>query len=629
MTAPRSLRAAALALAALGAGGALAAPTPVASNLVDLSLEQLGNIQVSLVTGRPSTLQEAAASIYVITGDQIRRSAATTLPEALRLAPNLQVAQLNAGQWAISARGFNNAIGNKLLVMIDGRTVYSPLFSGVFWDEQEVALADIDRIEVISGPGATLWGANAVNGVINIVMKPAAETQGALVQGTGGGEGTQALARYGGRFGNGGHYRVYALSEYRNNTVLGNGAQRTDASSRAQAGFRIDSVLGGARVTLQGDAYHAGDSPASNLSPRLAGGNLLGRWMQQREDGSNWQLQAYYDRSSREDQVLFYERTETLDLQFSNALSPSGSQRLIWGGGYRRAHSETDRNRLVVFDPTDRTLQWSNLFVQDELHLAPALRLTLGTKVETNVYTGAEWLPTLRLAYDLGERGFAWAEASRAVRAPARIDRDFHFPGSAPYAIEGGPDFVSETANVIEAGYRAQPSERTSWSLTVFHADYGRLRGGTPGQSFIENRVSGTENGVEAWGDVDPLPGWRLSAGLLSLHKSLQPSPGTSPNSPSDLGNDPDFQWLLRSTADLGHGLDFDVTLRHVGSLPQPAVPAYTATDLRLAWQATPTLSAAVLVQNAFDPQHVEFNPPGTASEIPRAAYLRLTWAMR
>ena len=451
---PRSSPAAALArrlapaaaLLACASAHALVAPTP--SDLSEMSLEELGQLQiVTSVTGRPSRLQDAAASIYVITAEDIRRSTASTLPEALRLAPNLQVAETNAGQYAIGARGFNNGIGNKLLVLIDGRIVYSPLFSGVFWDEQDLPLGDIERIEVISGPGATLWGANAVNGVINIITKPAGSTTGAYAEATGGARGSQLSARYGAAIGEHAHYRVYAERLNRSATERDDGSELPAAAGKSQAGFRIDWQQAGAHAMLKGVAFLGGVLFVCFFSPRLTGGNLVAQREQRRADGSNWQLRLGYDRASREDQVLFYENTETLDLQFSHALSPTANQQMIWGGGYRHARSETQANALVSFDPPTRGLQWTNVFAQDELHMSPALKLTLGAKIETNDYTGAEFLPTVRLSHDLGDGRLLWAEASRTVRAPARLDRGYHIPGSALYVIEGGPDFVSETAN--------------------------------------------------------------------------------------------------------------------------------------------------------------------------------------
>jgi len=602
------------------------AATPVAGlQLMDLTLEQLAQVDVTLVTGRPAPLQGAAAAVYVISGEDIRRSTATSLPEALRLAPNLAVARLNATQYAISARGFNNAVGNKLLVMVDGRTVYSPLFSGVFWDEQLVALEDVDRIEVVSGPGATLWGANAVNGVINVVTRPAGQTEGPAARASGGRDMNRVWLRHGGELGADAQYRLHASSQRDDNTARQDGVERTDATSRQQAGFRVDWAGRGASATLQGEAYRGGHDDRSNLAPRLSGGHLLARWQQRRADGGNWQLQAYVDRAARGDRVLFNAATRTVDLQFSAASSLAADHQLIWGLGHRRAHSRTRANPLVLFDPAERELAWSSAFVQDEWRVAPGLRLTAGLKAERNAYTGWEWLPTLRAAWELAPDQLLWASLSRAVRAPARLDRDFRFPGRAPFVIKGGPNFVSEIGRVVELGYRGQ-TPLGHLSLTAFSADYGRLRGGTPGASFIENRIDGRVSGLEAWDSVQLTPQWRLSLGWTSLHSRFSPAPGTAATSPADLGNDPRRQWLLRSNADLPAGLQLDVQLRRVGRLPQPAVRAHTETDVRLARQLTPRWSAALLLRNAFDPGHIEFNAPASASEIRRAAYVSLEY---
>ena len=619
-----------IALAAIALVAAMAparAELLAASSLVDLSLEQLANLEITSVTGRPERTQNAAASIFVITGEDIRRSAATSLPEALRLAPNLQVARLNAGQYAISARGFNNAIGNKLLVLIDGRTVYSPLFSGVFWDAEDLVLADIDRIEVISGAGATLWGANAVNGVINIITRPASDTQGVYALGRAGGRGSEATVRYGGTLGANGHFRAYAMHLDRDNTELVSGVERPDASGKTQAGFRADWQLADDRVSVQGDAYRAGENSSSNLAPRLTGANLVGRWNRRLADGSDWQLTTYYDQSKRDDDILFHVRTSTWDIELNHVPVVSPDHKLIWGAGYRRSRSEAEPTR-VLFDPQVRTLQWSNVFLQDEIKVSEPLRVTLGAKVEHNVYTGVEFLPTLRAAYKIDDARTIWASASRAVRAPARIDREFFVPATPPFVIKGGPEFESEVANVYELGYRAQPTATTSYSITAFHHDYSRLRGGTLAPTFIENRVSGSVEGLEAWASADATSFWRLSAGWVELRKSLQAAPGSSPTTTTDLGNDPKRQWQLRSRLTLPYAVDFDVALRHVSALPAPVVASYTATDVRLAWRPTRQLTLALLAQNVFDPNHVEFNAVNVASQIPRSVFASLEWRM-
>ncbi len=590
-----------------------------------MSLEELATVRVTSVTGRPRPANESAASLFVITAEDIRRSTARSLPEALRLAPNLQVARLSANQWAISARGFNNTIGNKLLVMIDGRTIYSPLFSGVFWDTHEVVLPDIERIEVISGAGATLWGANAVNGVINVITRSAADTEGTLVHVEAGEGGHQLALRQGGRLGADGAWRAHALRIERDATRLQDGQARSDAMQKKQIGARADWTLPGRTLTLQGDIYEGRGAGGSNLAPTISGGNLLGRWQETAADGSNWQVQAYVDVARRHDDVIFRDRTRTVDLQFNHAPMLSASHKLIWGFGHRAATGRTRPTALVRFDPEEKSLKWSNLFVQDEWAATPNLRITGGLKAESNVYTGTEWLPTLRAAYQLGESGLVWASASRAVRAPARLDREFFFPANPPFVIAGGPNFRSEVARVYELGYRGQHPAGVSYSTTLFHHDYQRLRAGTAAPTFVENLAQGRVSGFEAWGSVDLEPRWRVSGGWVHLVKALTADPASPPTSVPNLGNDPRNQWLLRSTAAPFEGLDVDLTVRRVSALPEPAVPAYTAADLRLGWRLAPGLEVSLLVNNLGNRRKPEFAPAET-SVFGRSAQLRLVW---
>ena len=614
----------ALASAAQAQGAAAAAP---AAPVADLSLEQLGTIAVTSVTGRPQPLHESAASVFVITADDIHRSAATSLPEALRLAPNLQVARLDSGQYAITARGFNNAIGNKLLVMIDGRTVYSPLFSGVFWDAQDVMLEDVERIEVVSGAGATLWGANAVNGVINVITRDAALTQGVRTAAHGGATGDEVALRYGARVSDELAWRVYAMEIDRRSTRLDSGARRDDEASKQHAGLRMDWDAAGDRATVQGDAYQGGGDKSQPLAAAVSGANLLMRWRREAADGSNWQLQGYVDEARRVERIEFQDDTRTLDLQFTQVPALSEDHRLIWGAGYRRAVSDTRATPLVLFDPQVRTLSWGNVFAQDEVRLSERLRVTAGAKVETNVYTGAEFLPTLRATYAAGDADTVWASASRAVRAPARLDRDFFFPAKAPFVIEGGPTFDSEVANVYELGWRGQRLPRFSYSVTAFHDVYSRLRAGRSAPTTIDNLAGGSVSGIEAWGSVDLRPDVRLSAGWTALDEHLHASPDAGAHSVTNLGDDPRRQWSLRLTSRLGGNVECDVSVRHVASLPDPAVPAYTAADIRLAWQASPDVQVSLLGQQ-LGRRHVEFDP-ASASRFGPTAFLKLDWRLR
>ena len=614
-------------LAGPAAGRATVVQVADARQLADLTLEQLANIEVTSVSGRAESLQQAAASVYVITSQEIRRSAATSLPEALRLAPNLQVAQTSAGQWAISARGFQDSISNKLLVLVDGRTLYSVLFAGVFWDANDVVLEDVDRIEVISGPGGTLWGANAVNGVINIVTRSAAQTHGSLVSVTRSGSGGREVARWGGRLGEA-DVRLYGLAVDRADTELPDGTHRPDSATRRQAGFRSDWSGGATGFTLQGDVYDGGKQPANNLAPQLEGFNLLARWRGRAADGG-WQLQAFFDAMERDDANLFRNRARTFDVQFSRE-SRLGPGSLLWGAGHRRARDENQPTAIIAFVPVSRTLASTNVFAQYQWSLAERLQATGGVKVERHGYGDTELLPSLRLAWTHSPRSTTWAAVSRAVRAPSRVDRDLflNLPGVGTI-VRGGPDFRSETANVLELGHRAQVGD-LSGSVTVFRQDFKGLRAGLPGEPLpntVRNLVEGPVDGIEAWAQWQATGNWRLSAGWLALHKDLRFSGGLSPQTRSfpGLGDDPRSQVSLRSSLDVGAAGEFDVMVRRVGELTDPVLPAYTSVDARWGVQVSPSLTLSVLGTNLLDRRHVEFTG---GSEIRRRLLLQATWQL-
>jgi iron complex outermembrane receptor protein len=629
------LRTAAGLIAALAATAAHSAELRVA-DLADLSLEQLANIEVTSVSRRAERLADAPASIFVITNEDIRRSGVRSLPEALRLAPNLQVARTSAGTYAISSRGFNNAIGNKLLVLIDGRTVYTPLFSGVFWDQQDVMLEDVERIEVISGPGATLWGANAVNGVINVTTRRAEGTQGWLAAAGIGNRDNGAAARYGGKFGDTGRYRVYARTVEFQNTQQANGASLPDGLQRGQVGFRADWGSSARNFTFQGDAYSgkAEDRPVGG-PVESSGMNLLARWNEQLASGSDLRVQGYYDRTKRTDRTAFQGDVDTYDLEFQHGI-PFQSHKVLWGGGYRHARDDVP-NTLpplsIQFVPPQRTLTWQNVFVQDEVRLRKDLELTLGIKAESNDYTDWEYLPTIRLAWKPSDNRLVWGAVSRAVRAPARLDRDFYFvftPINFAF-IRGGPYFEAEVANAFEVGYRAQPSSVVSYSITAFRHNYDKLRSGMPAPAFIENQIEGFGNGVEAWATWQPARTFRLSGGFSTLRQHLGIKPGSrDPEGPIALGNDPDHQWLMRASLNLADGHTIDAMARRIGSLPvdqtpvrRPDVPAYTALDLRWGWRVSRSAEVSLTLQNVNDREHAEFD---SASLFGRSAFLKFEW---
>jgi iron complex outermembrane receptor protein len=608
------------------------------SELSDLSLEQLSNIEVTSVSKRPESIAEAPSSIYVITASDIRRSGAGTLPEALRLAPNLQVARVDARNYAVSARGFNNPFENKLLVLIDGRIVYSPLFSGVYWDAQDVVMEDIERIEVISGPGATLWGANAVNGVINIITASAGVTQGVLASTTIGGDQHSSTARYGGKLGEAGYLRVYAKHASADSTETASGVQTVTGWDRDQAGFRADLGNSAQNLTIQGDAYHGNLGQRGTRDIHIGGQNLLSRLNYTLDNGSLLSVLAYWDQTRRDQPGAFVERLDTFHLQAQHALR-SGAHSIVWGGSYRQAQDRVTNGAGFGFLPGRLDMHWGDLFVQDEITLRDDLRFTAGLKLESNNYTGAEYLPTMRLAWKPEQGTLLWTSLARTVRAPSRIDRDLYSPttprvvnGVPQYALAGGPDFESEVANVLELGYRGQFGATLSGSATLFAGDYSNLRTLEPnphgtGSVFL-NRADGRTHGIELWGAWQPLASWRLSAGLVAQRVSTSLEAGSKDASGATglATADPEHYASLRSSWDIAPGHEFDVMMRWVGKLPNPAVPAYTAVDLRYGWQVARNLELSLIGRNLLDPHHGEFGAAAARSDYERALMLKLVW---
>jgi len=599
-----------------------------ASNLADLSLEQLSDIVVTSVSRRAQSLADAPASVYVITHEEIRRSGVTSLPEALRLAPNLEVARADTNQYAISARGFNNILANKLLVLIDGRTVYTPLFSGTFWEAQDVMLEDIDRIEVVSGPGATLWGANAVNGIINIITRSARDTQGTLVAGGVGNREAGGDARYGSALDNDGYYRVYGKTIHRNASEFANGNTVHDSSTRTQGGFRADWDTPAQNVTLQADAY-TGDIDQLPSARSIAGANVLASWSHRASDGSLARLQAYYDYTYREHPGSFKETLNTIDIEAQYGTRWNGNHEIVVGGGYRHARDEVTNSAAQALLPPDRELQWANVFAQDQISIRDDFDVIVGAKVETNIYTGAEFLPNVRAAWRPAAGQMLWASASRAVRSPARIDRDLYIPGKPPYFVAGNDGFASETANVYELGYRGQVGAGTSFTVTVFTTDFDRLRSvqPQPGGAVFANGIDGTTTGVEAWGTWRVLSNWQLFGGVTALRERLHVKPGSVDlGGLATLGNDPSVQWNFRSAWDVTPEVGFDVMARRVAALPTPSVPAYTAVDARLVWRPSREFEVSVSAQNLFDPGHAEWGVASNRAEIQRAYFLAFLW---
>jgi iron complex outermembrane receptor protein len=619
------------AVACFGLPGVLALPAraeevPSVGDLGRLSLEELSEVQVTSVSKHNEPLSRAPAAVYVITSEDIRRSGAVNLAEALRLAPNLDVERLNTASYTVTARGFNSPeSANKLLVLIDGRSVYTPLASTVFWESLGVVLADIDRIEVISGPGGTLWGANAVNGVINVITRKAGDTQGLLANtGIGGADGLASL-RYGGKLGETAAFRIYG--QYRSADLGGTGSLEANApSDAAQAGFRFDNETGRDTLTLQGDIYR---NSTDLLDQTLSGGNILGRWDRQLANGSTLEVQAYYDQADRS-YLVAADSLKTLDLQAQQTLSFGERHKIVWGGEYRLWRSEFDSFVGLSFLQPESSLSLGNLFAQDEIELRPDLTLTLGMKLEDNSYSGLDYLPTARLAWQLSDKTLLWSAVSRAVRTPSRIDRELQGGG----ILAPSPDFGSEKLVAYELGYRAQPTANISLSISGFYNVYDDLRtaelspsGGFPGQ--ISNSLEGDTYGVEAWAKYAVTPWWRLSAGVSTLEKNLHVKAGHIDLSHmQEAGQDPPYHATLRSEMNISDRLELDGSLRGVGHVSPSNVPAYIEADARIGWRLTDALQVSIDGFNLLHAEHLEVIDPATAPAraIPRSVFLSLRW---
>lgn len=617
---------------------ALCSAAPVQSvaqpRLDSLSLEELSNIEITSVSRRAERLSDAPTSVYVITGAEIRRSGATSLPEALRLAPNLQVARSSASSYIVTARGFAGNSANKMLVLIDGRSIYSPLYSGVFWDVQDVMLENVERIEVISGPGSTLWGVNAVNGVINVITQGSGAAGGSLVAASVGDTGSRVTARHGAETEGGVTWRIQAMRTDQQDTETAAGTRVDDAGHHTQAGFRADVARGRDRFMLRGAAYQGRHEQPATASGAfvygpltVSGGHVLGLWERRLDDGASVQLQAYVDHSERTAVPIFGDILDMLDVQFQHAPGTIGRHTPVWGVQYRTAWDRVQNSAYLAFLPPDRRQNWSSLFAQDEITLSETLRLTLGARAERNDYTGVEFLPTARLAWKWAPQHLLWGAASRTVRAPSRLDREFYVPGVPPYLLHGGPGFQSEVANVAELGYRGQLTSSASLSVTAYRASYDHLRTVQydPGftSAIVANGMEGRTSGIELWGSFQALPNWRLHAGYSRLWQDLRLKPGS--NDPQTVaateGASPSTSWTLRSALDLGRQVELDLTLRHVSALTLPAVPAYTALDLRLGWRPTPRLELSLVGQNLAGSGHGEFGDVSTRTEFKRALF--------
>ena len=646
------------------------------TDLMALSLEELTSLEVTSVSRKSQKVSETAAAVFVITQDDIRRSGVNSIPEALRLAPGLSVARIDGSKWAISSRGFNGRFANKLLVLIDGRSVYSPLFSGVYWDIQDTLLDDIERIEVIRGPGATLWGANAVNGVINVITKKARDTQGVLVKG---GYGTEeegfAALRYGGQAGDRSYYRVFVKYFNRDHLDSHAGGSASDDWKAFRGGFRLD-VKSSHRdeFILLGEAYSGSegqqdmtydwvppagyrvDMPVSDT--KFAGGHLLGRWRRELSDTDNFVLQVYYDRSHRDEEVLLKERRNIFDVDFQHRFQLTSRHEMLWGLGYRLNNDVLKSSLIVAVEDEARYDQLFSFFVQDEITLLPdKLRLLLGSKFEHNDYTGFECQPNVRMIWSPSVRHYLWGAASRAVRTPSRLedsgDITRHIlpimglnPLPTKLVIYGSEDYRAEKSLSYELGYRYLPGGGFSVDTALFYTEYRDHRSGesimpttvfTPLPHVLSGYVQDNKLEAETWGlevavDWRVRDWWRLQGNYTLLKVNLEAESDSSDKFSALVYEDssPQQQWSLRSSFDLGRDWEFDLWLRYVDGITvtYTEIDDYYSLDMRLAWQPVEGVELALIGQNLLESSHQEFQTEmGTIpTAVPRGFYAQVKW---
>lgn len=620
----------------LGSPAAADNAPPASQDLSNLSIEQLAQVQVRSASKRSEPLSDAPVSIYVIDHEQIIRSGAVSIPEMLRLAPNLQVYQSSPAHWVVTARGLNGSPGaqsysNKLLVLIDGRTVYTPLFSGVYWDLPDLIPDDIERIEVISGPGATLWGANAVNGVINIITRSANATSGAYVDVEAGAVQQVAGARIAGQASSQLSYRLYARLLRQGAGRLPAGESANDGWYRLGGGFRLDwTPADRDTVTFQGDIFDGRENQLGSTHEDISGHDLVLRWNRDNGPDQQLQVQAFYDRMGRSDHPdngSF--AVDTYDVDMQQSVQVGSSNQLVWGGGARLAHYRITGTQSLYFIPSSRDLFLADLFVQDTLAIAKSLSLTAGIKAEHDPYTGTSLLPDVRLAFKPAASSLLWAAVSHAVRSPTPFDEDVQerAPG---VTLMGNPDFRTEKLTAYELGLRVQPLALLSFSVTGFYHHYNDLRtvelGQGPGLNlYWGNALAGHSEGVEAWASVNPLPWWSLSAGTTLMRERLHFKPGATliGLGPAQDGVDPAHQFTLRSSMNLDRFVTLDLDFRAVDKLGQAAVPAYAEFDGRLAWNVSDRLSLTLSGVNLLHAHHVEY-PGGDA--MPRTILAGLQW---
>ena len=619
-----------------------------------MSVEDLMNMQVTSVSKRAQKVGDAPAAVFVITQEDIQRSGARNIPELLQMVPGLEVARIDENKWAIGSRGFNGRFDDKLLVLIDGRSVYTPLFSGVYWDVQDVMLEDVDRIEVIRGPGATLWGANAVDGVINIITKPAKDTQSGLIKAGGGDEELTADGvRYGGHVGDKGYYRAYVKGFDFGSSTSMTGANAQDGWYQTSGGFRSDWTLSSKdSLTVQGQMYHSRDgetltipslsAPYSSTFPNTgnySGGNLLSRWDHSFAN-SSISLQAYFDRTNYADPNLFVDHESVYDIDFQHDFHVGKMHDIVWGAGYRSIQDRNDPTFTVTVQPGKGEYNQFNAFLQDEISfLDGRLRLTLGSKLDHNDFTGFEFEPNMRLLVNLSQNQSVWGAISRAVRTPAiteeglRLNEAVVPPGAPPFfsplpvieAVYGSKQFKSEDLLAYEVGYRVQATKTFSADIAAFYNNYTNLRTAEPGAPFVEgnplpsdvvfpfvasNKMSGGTYGIEPFFEWKVLPIWKLYGNYSYLEMNVHKNANSlDPTNDLPNGINPKNQGYFQSSVDLPAHFEQHIAVRYVDKLPGYNIPSYTTLDAGVRWSPLPKLVFAFDGLNWLDNRHVEFLP--------------------
>lgn len=601
-----------------------------------LSMEELMNLEVTSVSKRSEKLSEVASAVQVITNEDIRRSGVTSVPEALKLAPNLMVSQVNASQWAITSRGFNGVLANKLLVLINGRVVYTPMYAGVFWDVQNLMLEDIERIEVISGPGGTLWGANAVNGVINIITKSTKDTQGFYAEAAAGTE-LRGLAslRYGGKFTDKFTYRIYGTGFKRDNTVFHDSTdvEAKDAWQIAQGGLRFDwDVTEKDLIILMGNLYEGRPDPDGGNPVIARGTNILSRWNHVFKENSSIQIQAYFDRTWRNFRNGFAEKLSTYDIEAQHGFSVGRLNQLIYGFGFRYMDHDVTNLESFGFMPARKSLYLTNIFVQDDIPLiSEKLKLTLGIKFEHNSYTQWQYQPNGRLTWTTASHHTIWGSVSRAVRNPSRIDREFFIDVPVIGTYITGSDFQSEELLAYELGWRTQSLKNISTSLSLFYNQYDMLRSVEPGASVFGtpitfgNGVEGDTYGAEFSATVQ-LNSWcKFRGGYTYLKKDLRVKTDSNDQNNANENNDATDQIVIQSTANFTKAFGTGFVLRYVGELPEPYVSDYVGLDMQLWWKISKIIEVNVTGQNLLQEFHTEFIPDSPpAKSMERSVYAKL-----